>query len=131
MIGPVVLRVARPTNNLEAIARMYVEGLGFNILGAFENHRGFDGVILGHPHTTYHLEFTSRHGHRAGTAPDAEHLLVFYMPDQADWKHACERAAVAGFEQVPSTNPYWDGHGRTFKDIDGYHIVLQHDAWSE
>ena len=56
MIG-VVMRVARPTDNLEAIARMYSAGLGFEQLGAFVNHRGFDGVILGHPRAPYHLEF--------------------------------------------------------------------------
>jgi len=43
------MRVARPTDNLAAIAKMYVKGLGFDVLAEFEDHRGFDGVILGHP----------------------------------------------------------------------------------
>jgi len=30
-----VMRVARPTDNLHAIGKMYVEGLGFEILGEF------------------------------------------------------------------------------------------------
>ena len=36
-----ILRVARPTDNLHAIEKMYVEGLGFEILGRFEGHEGF------------------------------------------------------------------------------------------
>lgn len=37
----VVLRVARPTDNLEKITEMYVKGLGFKLLGAFEGHSDF------------------------------------------------------------------------------------------
>jgi hypothetical protein len=37
---------------------------------------------------------------------------------------------TAGFRSVVSYNPYWDKDGRTFGDIDGYRVVLQHAAWS-
>ena len=36
------LRIARPTDNLEEITTMYIAGLGFTLLGKFENHNGFD-----------------------------------------------------------------------------------------
>lgn len=36
---------------------------------------------------------------------------------------------AAGFKQVTSFNPYWDMHGRTFEDNDGYRVVLQNAAW--
>ena len=52
------LRVARPTSDLDAVARMYREGLGFEELGSFRDHDGFDGVMLGHPKAAYHLELT-------------------------------------------------------------------------
>jgi hypothetical protein len=52
------LRVARATDRLEEVARFYLEGLGLNKLGSFENHEGFDGVMLGSPGAPYHLEFT-------------------------------------------------------------------------
>ncbi|MGB9474585.1 MAG: hypothetical protein WCE87_05885 [Candidatus Udaeobacter sp.] len=45
------MRVARPTDNLTAIAEMYAKGLGFTVLARFENHRGFDGVILVTPNS--------------------------------------------------------------------------------
>jgi hypothetical protein len=30
---------------------------------------------------------------------------------------------------VQSFNPYWDQHGKTFEDPDGYRVVLQNAAW--
>ena len=42
-----VMRVARPTDQLDSVVRMYLNGLGFEMLGSFENHEGFDGVMLG------------------------------------------------------------------------------------
>jgi len=35
----------------------------------------------------------------------------------------------AGFEPVPSFNPFWDRQGVTFEDAGGYRIVLQNTAW--
>ena len=37
------LRIARPTAQLDRIARMYREGLELEQLGGFEDHDGFDG----------------------------------------------------------------------------------------
>ena len=76
-----VLRVARPTDHLTAIAEMYATGLDFTVLAKFEDHEGFDGIILGHPQQPYHLEFTTHRGHQVGTAPTQDHLLVFYLPN--------------------------------------------------
>jgi len=36
------LRVARPTDNLDAPIRFYRDGLGLQILYRFENHDGYD-----------------------------------------------------------------------------------------
>lgn len=125
------LRVARPTDQLDRIAGMYAEGLGFTILSRFAGHDGFDGVILGRPGEDYHLEFTLRHGHTAGRAPTDEHLLVLYIADQEEWARTCVAMAQAGFREVKSANPYWDVHGRTFADVEGYRVVLQHTAWPD
>jgi catechol 2,3-dioxygenase-like lactoylglutathione lyase family enzyme len=129
MSTPPVLRVARPTDDLEALLRFYRDGLGFDVLDRFEGHCGFDGVMLGRPGAPYHLEFTRAHRHKAGRAPSRDHLLIFYHPDAADWGAAVSRMAAAGFDPVPSFNPYWDEQGRTFEDPDGYRIVLQQAGW--
>jgi hypothetical protein len=126
----VVLRVARPTDHLAAIAEMYAAGLDFTVLARFEDHDGFAGVILGHPHSPYHLEFTTQRGHQVGKAPTQDHLLVFYLPDQDEWEASCTRMIAAGFQRVPSYNPYWEVQGQTFEDLDGYRVVLQNAAWT-
>ena len=89
---------------------------------------GFDGIILGHPHSPYHLEFTTQRGHQVGTAPMQDHLLVFYLPDHDAWEASCARMLAAGFRRVPSYNPYWEAQGQTFEDLDGYRVVLQNAA---
>ena len=132
MIKPnTILRIARPTNNLSEITDMYKNGLGFKILSHFENHETFDGVILGHEHHPYHLEFTHHNKSVAGEAPTKDNLLVFYIPDKHEWKNACNQMVASGFTEVHSFNPYWDKNGKTFEDIDGYRVVLQNDSWNK
>ena len=123
-----ILRVARPTNALDAVERFYCAGLGFIRLGGFENHDGFDGVMLGHPDWPYHLEFTREHGVVAPAAPGKEHLLVFYFPEHADYSRAVARMLGAGYPPVAAHNPYWDRQGTTFEDPDLYRVVLQGTA---
>jgi catechol 2,3-dioxygenase-like lactoylglutathione lyase family enzyme len=127
--GRAHLRVARPADDLEAVVRFYRDGLGLAVLSEFRGHDGFDGVMLGAPGAGYHLEFTRHAGHPAGRAPTADNLLVFYLPDEAEWRAAVARLEAAGYPAVPAVNPYWDRHGRTFEDPDGYRVVLQNAAW--
>lgn len=125
-----VLRVARPSDDFAALRRFYIDGLGFAVLGRFEDHDGFDGLILGHPSAPWHLEFIHRHGETAGRAPGPEHLLVLYLPEPAVFQAAVARMRVAGFAPVAAANPYWERAGATFEDPDGYRLVLQNTAWT-
>ena len=122
------VRMARPTDRLEAVVRFYREGLGLRELGGFQNHEGFDGVMLGLPGAPWHLEFTRQRDHRVGDAPTRDHLLVFYLPEREAWRAAADRLAALGHAPVPSYNPYWDRRGLTFEDPDGYRVVLQNAA---
>lgn len=121
-------RVARPTDSLPEVLKFYRDGLGLEVLSSF-NDKGFEGVILGfgHKSSPYHLEFTHQPGHKVGKAPTQDNLLVFYMPDKAEWKSAVERMQKHGYKPVKSYNPWWDDGGRTFEDVDGYRVVL-HNA---
>jgi catechol 2,3-dioxygenase-like lactoylglutathione lyase family enzyme len=123
------LRVARPTDNLAGLMNFYRDGLGLAVLSRFENHEGFDGVMLGHPGAPYHFEFTHAHGHSVGRAPTQDNLLILYIADRTEWETAVHRMQHAGFQPVPAFNPYWDRNGVTFEDPDGYRIVLQNAAW--
>jgi catechol 2,3-dioxygenase-like lactoylglutathione lyase family enzyme len=122
------LRVARPTDHINEIIVFYRDGLGFNVLRSFQDHDGFDGVMLGHRDAGYHLEFTVKQGHTAGRAPTEDNLLVFYLPE-GEFEPAVERMATHGYEPVPSFNPYWDRCGVTFEDADGYRVVLVNGVW--
>ncbi len=123
------LRIARPTDDIAALLPFYHDGLGFEVIASFEDHQGFDGVMLGHHQAPYHLEFTHCRVHEAGKATSQDQLLVFYLPDPEEWQAAVERMIEAGFAPVPSFNPYWDLRGKTFEDADGYRVVLQQSAW--
>jgi hypothetical protein len=109
---------------------MYCRGLGLRVVGRFEDHDGFDGVMLGLKNSSYHLEFTHRRSHPVVPAPTPEDLLVFYVPAAAEWQTACASMLAAGFKEISSFNPYWETRGRTYEDSDGYRIVLQQAEWS-
>jgi hypothetical protein len=124
------LRIARPTDHLAKIALMYEQGLGLARLSQFEDHDGFDGVMLGHPGQSWHLEFTHHRGHCVGRAQSRDNLLVFYVATPIEHQACRERMSQAGFVEVASCNPYWDKDGVTFEDPDGYRVVLQQESWN-
>jgi hypothetical protein len=109
---------------------MYCRGLGLRIVGSFENHDGFDGVMLGFAASGYHFEFTHCRAHPVAPSPTAEDLLVFYVPAAAEWHTACASMLAAGFKPVSSFNPYWENRGRTYEDPDRYRIVLHQAEWT-
>ncbi len=125
-----ILRVARPTDNLDALLPFYIDGLGLEILYRFGGHDAFDGFMAGRPGQPYHLEFTHHRGHRVGRAPSLDNLLVFYLPEEQAYRAALARMAAAGFAPVKSFNPFWDEGGATFEDPDGYRVVLTNRAWT-
>jgi catechol 2,3-dioxygenase-like lactoylglutathione lyase family enzyme len=125
------LRIARPVSDLQMSAAMYCAGLGLDVLARFDDHDGFDGVMLGRRGGSYHLEFTRYRGHPIAPSPTPEDLLVLYIPDQDAWSTACRNMQAAGFRQVPALNPYWELRGRTFEDHDGYRTVLERSKWGE
>jgi hypothetical protein len=119
-----VMRVARPTDNLEQITKMYADGLGFEVIGGFDGHGDFSGRMLGHPKHHYHLEFTTHSKEKAGSAPTLENILVYYVPDDVEFAGAIDRISSSGFKKVDSFNPYWQGYAQTFEDLDGYRVVI-------
>lgn len=123
-------RIVRPTDNPDALLPFYRDGLGLTVLDSFQDHDGFDAIIMGRENVPYHFAFTRTDKHQAGKAPTKENLLVFYLPDHAEWENAVERMKAVGFVPVSAFNPYWDKKGVTFEDPDGYRIVLQQADWA-
>lgn len=124
------IRFTRPTNQLEKISEMYRRGLGLEVLGSFQDHAGFDGVMLGLPGASYHFEWTQERGVSAPVCPSRDLLWVFYVPDSTEWDKTSKQMLDAGFISVPAHNPYWDLNGKTFEDPEGYRIVLSRQSWA-
>jgi catechol 2,3-dioxygenase-like lactoylglutathione lyase family enzyme len=122
----VQLRVARHTERLERVVAFYRDGVGLTEVGGFRDHGGYDGVFLAVPGTEAHLEFTAGGGHRA-PEPHPESLLVLYLGDPEAVREA---AARLGGDPVTPANPYWEEHGLTFEDPDGFRVVLVPEPWS-
>jgi catechol 2,3-dioxygenase-like lactoylglutathione lyase family enzyme len=119
------LRIARPTERLEAVTAFYVEGLGLPVLGGFEGHDGYDGVFIGLPGAPCHLELTRHRDGSPGDAPSSEHLLVLYLGSTHAVDGARARLQRLGHRPVPAANPYWARIGAvTVPDPDGWRVVL-------
>ena len=127
---PFHLRIARPVSELARSTDMYCHGLGLRVVGHFEDHEGFDGVMLGNAGAGYHFEFTHHRARPIAPAPTPEDLVVLYIPGEAEWRAGCSRMLEAGFERVEPFNPYWEIRGRTYEDPDGYRVVLQQAEWT-
>jgi catechol 2,3-dioxygenase-like lactoylglutathione lyase family enzyme len=118
------VRIARPTDRLEQVVAFYRDGLGLHEIARFADHEGYDGVMLGLPDNTYHLEFTQYVGGSPCPAPSADNLLVLYIPDGAQLAGLRERLERLGHAAVEPENPYWRDKSVTFEDPDGWRVVL-------
>ncbi|WP_312124687.1 VOC family protein [Lysinibacillus boronitolerans] len=118
------VRVARPTAQLKEIARFYCEGIGLKKIGSFAGHRGYDGLMIGLPDASYHLEFTEHIEGSPCPAPSKDNLLVLYIPNRDTIRHIVERLALMGYPEVEPENLYWAEKGVTIEDPDGWRIVL-------
>jgi catechol 2,3-dioxygenase-like lactoylglutathione lyase family enzyme len=123
------VRVARATPRLERVLEFYRDGLGLPVLGGFEGHAGYDGVMLGMPGADRHLEFTRDDGRHAPPEPGPESLIVLYYPDVAERDRVVARLAHMGYAAVPPANPYWIGKAITVPDPDGFRVVLFGGRW--
>ena len=126
MAGELQVRFARHTGSLDAVLRFYRDGLGLPEVGRFENHDGYDGVFLGLPGTGAHLEFTSGPGHDL-PQPHPETLLVLYLGNREVVEETLLRVGV---DPVDPANPYWERHGVTLADPDGFRVVLVPEPWA-
>ena len=101
------LRFARHTNNLEKIKSFYIDILGFDLLGSFENHDNYDGIFVGKPNLDWHLEFT-KSNEIVNFNFNEEDYLVFYPEDQDKYQTIIERISENNIEFIKSKNLYWN-----------------------
>jgi ribosomal protein S18 acetylase RimI-like enzyme len=119
------VRVARPTDQLDAVVGFYRDGLGLPELERFAGHAGYRGVLLGLPGLDHHLELTEHERGSPGPAPSNDHLLALSFDDAAQVGHVADRLARRGHPVVAPENPWWAEQGAlTVEDPDGWRVVL-------
>lgn len=126
------IRIARPSSDLEATERFWVNGLGLDVLWRTDDDDLEAGehrlVMVGFPGAAWHLELVDDPETAARFQPSEEDLLVIYLGAEIE-EDLKARLTAAGGRQVASRNPYWDTWGVTFVDPDGYRLVLSHRTW--
>ena len=124
------IRVARPSRDLGAAERFYVDGLGLDVLWRTTEHvRGeHDLLMVGPPGASWHFELTHDPEDPLEPAPTEDDLFVVYLGTPPE-ESLVERLVATGGTRVPAHNPYWDEHGVTIADPDGYRLVLCSRTW--
>ena len=124
------LRIARPSRDLRAAERFWVEGLGLQVLyRADESAEGGHSLLMvGWPGAAWHLELVGDPDGATPAAPTEEDLLVLYLGGEVD-DDVIGHLVDAGGRRVAARNPYWDQWGVTVADPDGYRLVLSSLSW--
>ena len=117
------LRVARHTNNLENIKSFYVNILGLEILGGFENHNNYDGIFIGKPAENWHIEFT-KSNEKINISCNEEDYLVFYPENQLEYDQILKNIETNNIKFITSKNPYWNENGKIILDPDGFGVII-------
>ncbi len=124
------LRLARPSRDLGAAERFWVEGLGLSVLFRLDDSAegGHALLMVGWPGAAWHLELVADSGGETPPAPTEEDLLVLYLDGPVE-DDVVRHLIEAGGTRVAARNPYWDEWGVTVADPDGYRLVLCTRAW--
>ena len=117
------LRVARHTNDLEKIKSFYIDVLGFELLGSFENHNNYDGVFIGKPNLDWHFEFT-KSNEKANHISDEDDIIVLYPKTILEYNRLIHIVEKNNIEIIVSKNPYWNENGKMLLDPDGFRIII-------
>ncbi len=124
------VRLARPSRDLAAAERFWVDGLGLAVLWRTDDSAegGHALLMVGWPGASWHLELVGDPDGHTPPAPTDEDLLVLYVGGPID-EAVITRLVEHGGTRVASRNPYWDQWGVTVVDPDGYRLVLSHRTW--
>jgi uncharacterized glyoxalase superfamily protein PhnB len=123
------LRIARRCADPFALAAQYRDGFGMTEHGRFSGHDGHDGVMLGWPAAGWHIELVRTPEPRRHV-PDSEDALVIYEPAADAWQARVDALERAGFVRVRAGNPYWQQHGASFDDAEGFRWIIARQAGS-
>lgn len=118
------MRVARPTTDIERAITFWTQVVGLEILSRFEDHEGYDGVILGNSGDQWEIEVTHHSSGMPLPSPSEEDIIVLYLKEGvAD--EITDRLRHAGHPAKEHPNPYWRAMGASaHTDPDGYTLII-------
>ena len=99
------LRVARHTNDLEKIKVFYLSILEFELLGSFNNHDLYDGILIGNSNLDWHFEFTQSN-ENAEHHFDEDDILVLYPETRKEYNSMINKILYSNTSIITSKNPY-------------------------
>ncbi|KAF2506757.1 VOC family protein [Flavobacterium zhairuonense] len=117
------LRVARHTDDLKKIEDFYVNVLGFEQLGEFQNHNNYNGIFIGKSGLEWHFEFTQSNN-KAKHTFDEDDVVVLYPKSILDYNNLISKIEHHNISTITAANPFWNENGKMIQDPDGYRIVI-------
>ena len=120
------VRLARHTSAFAEIVAFYRNGVRLPVLGSFDDHDGYSGVIFGLPGSDHQLEFTTTlAGGAEPAAPSTDDLVALYYDTCAAADEVAGRLDLVAERAWPA-NPYWQTRleSVSFRDPDGWHVVV-------
>lgn len=121
------LRVARHTNDLEKMKSFYIDVLGFELLGSFENHNNYNGIFIGKSNLDWHFEFTQSNN-TANHTFDEDDVFVFYPNTLVEFNNLIKNIADNNIPTIKAKNTYWNNPevsiNKMITDPDGYRIII-------
>ena len=121
-------RTARPTANLDRARAFYETTLGLPVLASFDDHDGYDGIILGLPDRNRQLELV--HSSHSSPSPTPEDQLVLYLGSADTVATISTHLEHQGYSKKRNPNPFWENDGAVaFADPDGYWLILSPERW--
>ncbi|RZK38956.1 MAG: VOC family protein [Pedobacter sp.] len=118
-----IFRYARHTTNLNLIEKFYIEIVGLKKLGGFEGHDNYDGIFLGIPGESWHLEFTTSPD-KPESRFDEDDALVFYANNETELTDIKKHLKRQDVRLETPKNPYWQENGIMIADPDGFKIIF-------
>ncbi|MGW2586320.1 VOC family protein [Streptomyces virginiae] len=126
------VRVARPSLDLAAAERFYVDGLGLQVQWRSAGNTSGEHALLmvGPAGGAWHFELTRDASNPILPVPTVDDLFVVYLGEAPD-EALVRRLVDHGGTRVAAHNPYWDEWGVTVADPDGYRLVLCSRTWGQ
>jgi catechol 2,3-dioxygenase-like lactoylglutathione lyase family enzyme len=118
------MRVARPTTDIERAITFWTHVVGLEILSRFEDHEGYDGVILGNSGGQWEIEVTHHSSGMPLPSPSEEDIIVLYLNRELA-RGITDRLRHAGHPPKEHPNPYWQAmEASAHTDPDGYTVII-------